>query len=214
MSKEVLDKLKAGLLSYDADAVAKAAKEVIDQGMDPLEAIKTLTTSVRELGDKYGVGEIFLPELIMASDTMKAGTAVLLPAIPPGQAPKSGTFVLGTVKGDIHEIGKEILGMTLSSAGFNVIDLGKDISPSAFAAAAERNNADIVGASAIMSTTIPIQKDIIEYFEVLGIRQKYKIMVGGGACSSDYARQIGADGYAKDAPEAVKVALKLMGEEV
>lgn len=211
--KEVFDKLKAALLSYDAEAVKKIAEEVIDEGLDPLEAIDILTTTVRELGDKYGTGEIFLPELIMIADAMNVGTAVLKLAIPSAEETLTlGTFVLGTVKGDIHDIGKTITGAMLSAVGFNVVDIGKDVPPSAFAEAAERNKANIVGASAIMSTTLPLQRDLIEYFEALGIRDKYKIMVGGGPCTEEYAREIGADGYGKDAMEAVKVATKLVGK--
>jgi len=212
--KEVFDKLKVTLLGYDVEAVKKVAKEVIDEGLDPIEAIDVLTTTVRELGNKYGTGEIFLPELIMTADAMQVGTAVLTQAIPPGEETHTlGTYVIGTVKGDIHDIGKTIAGAMLSAAGFNVVDIGKDVPPSAFAEAAERNKADIVGASAIMSTTIPAQRDIVEYFEALGIRKKYKIMVGGGPCTEEYAREIGADGYGKDAMEAVKVAMKLVGKK-
>ncbi len=211
--KEVFDKLKEGLLNYDEEVVEKAAKEVIDEGLDPLKALNILTTTVREIGDKYGAGELWLPELMMAADAAKAGTAVLMPAIPAGEgAPTLGTFVIGTVKGDLHEIGKTIVGAMLAAAGFNVVDLGMDVPPSAFAEAAQKNKADIVGASALMLTTIPMQRDIIEYFEALGIRGKYKIMVGGGACGSEYAKKIGADAYAENAVEAVKVATKLVAK--
>ena len=211
--KEAFDKLKEGLLAYDEEVVEKVAKEIIDEGLDPVEALAVLTTTVREIGNKYGAGELWLPELMMAADATRAGSAILTPAIPSGEGvPTLGTFVIGTVKGDLHDIGKTIVGTMLAAAGFNVVDLGIDVAPSAFAEAAQKNNADIVGASALMLTTIPTQKDVIEYFEALGIRGKYKIMVGGGACGNEYAKKIGADAYAENAIEAVKIATKLVAK--
>ena len=154
-----------------------------------------------------------MPELMMAAEANKSGTAILTTAIPAAEkVPTLGTFVIGTVKGDLHEIGKTIVGAMLAAAGFNIVDLGMDVPPSAFAEAAQKNKADIVGLSALMLTTIPVQRDIIEYFEALGIREKYKIMVGGGACRSEYAKKIGADAYAENAVEAVKVATKLVAK--
>ncbi len=211
--QEVFDKLKEALLNYDEEATEKVAEEVTNQGLDPIEAIDILATALRELGDKYGEGEVALPELILAADAMKAGTTVLMEAIPADKKPAAlGTFVIGTVKGDVHDIGKTITAAMLSAAGFNVVDVGKDVSPSAFAEAAKKNKADIVGTSAIMSTTIPMQREVIEYFEALGIRGEYKMMVGGGPCTEEYAKKIGADAYGKDAIEAAQVATKLMGK--
>ena len=211
--QEVFDRLKEGLLAYDAEGVGKAAQEVVDGGLDVLKAIDVLTSTIRELGAKFEAGEAFLPELMMGAEAMKAGTAVLTPAIPKGaKTSMLGTFVLGTVKGDIHDIGTTIVGTMLSAAGFEVVDIGVDQPPSAFAEAAERNRASIVGASALMSTTRPGWKDIIEYFKALGIRDKYKIMVGGGGeYTRGQAEEVGADGFGKDVAEAVRVATKLVG---
>lgn len=167
-----------------------------------------------EIGEKFGAGEVFLPELMMAGDAMKAGTEFLVSAIPEGvETPTLGTIVLGTVKGDIHNIGRNIVGSMLIAAGFNVVDIGCDVPNSAFAEAAEKHRADIIGASAIMATTIPMQKDLIDYLEALKIRHKYKIMVGGGSCTKKYAEKIGADGYGENAIEAVKIAKQLVSKK-
>ncbi|MBI4186597.1 MAG: cobalamin B12-binding domain-containing protein [Chloroflexi bacterium] len=211
MSEEVFDKLRQGILNFDPEAIEKAAKEVIARGLNALEAIDVLTGALREVGSKYEDGDAFLPEMMMAAEALKAGTAILAPAVPADEKmPAVGTFVIGTVKGDIHTIGKMIVGAMLATAGFNVVDIGIDQSPSAFAEAAEKNKANIVGASALMSTTRPGWKDIVEYFEALGIRDKYKIMVGGGGeHTRKYAEEAGVDGFGRDAVEAVRVALKL-----
>jgi trimethylamine corrinoid protein len=215
MSQEkILERLKAGLLSYDVETVEEAAREAIDAGIDIPGAIEVLTNTIREMGDKFGAGELWLPELMMAAETLRAGTTILTPAIPKGEGgPTPGTILIGTVKGDIHDIGKTILITMFEAAGFNVVDIGVDVSPSAFAEAAKRNKADIVGASAIMSTTLPGQRDVVEYFEAMGIREKYKIMVGGGACTGEYAEEIGADAYAEDAMEAIKIASELLNKK-
>ncbi len=208
--KELLDKLRKGLLAYDTEALDKAAEEAINEGI-VLEAIDTLTNTIQEVGDKFGMGEIFLPELMMAGDAMKAGMAVLMPAIPKGaEVPMLGTIVIGTVMGDIHDIGKTIVGTLLQAAGFNVVDIGVDIPPRDFVKAVRENNAVIVGVSALMATTIPVQKDMVEYFEATGLRKTCKIMVGGGACTREWAEAIGADGYGENAGEAIKVAKKLV----
>jgi len=210
--EEIFSKLREALLTYNAEALEKAAKEAINEGM-VIESIDTLTTTIQEVGDKFGKGEFFLPELMMAGDAMKAATAVLMPAIPKGAAiPMLGTVVIGTVMGDIHDIGKTIVATMLQAAGFNVIDIGINVPPRDFAKAVRENNATIVGVSALMATTIPAQKDVIEYFKATGLRERCKIMVGGGACTREWAEEIGADGYGENAGEAIKVAKKLVGK--
>lgn len=212
--KEIFDKLKEGIIAYDKEAVEKAAKEAVDEGLDILEAIDVLTTAIREIGEKYAEGVVFLPELMMAGDTMKAGMAVFEPKLKEmkKEVKEIGTVVIGTVEGDIHEIGKSIVGTMLTTAGFKVIDLGMDVSTEDFLKAAEENNIDIVGLSALMTTTMLKQKDVIEYFKEKGVRDKYKIIIGGGPVTKEYAEEIGADGYGKDADGAVDLAKKLLAK--
>ena len=216
MSKdEVLNKLREGLLGLDEDATEAAAVEAVDKGVDALEAANVLTETIREIGEKFSRFELFLPDLLLATDAMNKALAVLEPELRKGEAeaPSKGTVVIGTVKGDIHDLGKAIVGTMLTASGFKVVDVGKDVPNSAFLEAAEKYNPDIIGASATMTTTIPMQKELVEYLTALGVRDKYKIMVGGAAVSEEHAEDCGADGYATDAADTVKLAERLMKEK-
>jgi corrinoid protein of di/trimethylamine methyltransferase len=210
---DVFEKLRKAILNYDSEAVKKAAQEVIADGLDPLQAINTLTETLRQVGEKFEKFEIFLPELMMAGDAMKAGMSILLPHIPKEKVPKRACVLIGTVKGDIHDIGKTIVVSMLVAAGFEVYDVGVDVPASKFAEESMKVNPDIVAASAIMTTTVPMLKDLIEYFKAIGIRNKCKIMIGGAPVTKEYSEEIGADGYGADAFEAVNVAKKLVSKE-
>lgn len=144
------------------------------------------------------------------ADAFTVGLGILKEKIPKEKVPKVGRVVIGTVKGDIHDIGKNIVATMLVAAGFDVFDIGKDVTIPMFAETAEKVKADIIAASALMTTSMTIQKDLIEYFRAVGIRDKYKIMVGGGPVTQKYAEEIGADGYAPDAIKAVEVAKNLL----
>ena len=215
MSKEeILRELREGILSYDEGRVKNAARRALEEGMDPFLAIKDgLTPAIREVGEKFERMEIFLPHLMMAAKAMEAGVEVLEPALDKsqGQKVRLGKVVIGTVQGDIHSIGKNIVAMMLKAAGFEVIDLGVDVAVDKFIEAAERANADIIAASALMSFTKVTQRDLVEYMKAVGARQKYKLMVGGGPVNEEWAREIGADAYAEDAVKAVKAAKALLG---
>jgi len=192
------------------NAVVKVAKETIEKGVDPVKAIENgLSKGARIIGDKFERLEIFLPELLIAADAMKAGLDILLAKIPKDKTLRKGTVVCGTVKGDIHEIGKKIVAALLRANGFEVYDLGADVPTSKFIEEAGKVGADIIGLSALMSSTLAAQKDVIDYLKAVGERERYIVMVGGGPTTQDWANQIGADGYAKTAPEAVKLALKM-----
>jgi len=215
LSKEkIFERMRQGLLNYNADEVEKTSKEAVAQGIDPLEATNVLTDTIKELGEKFGRMEIFLPELMMAAEAMKAGVAVLEPAMKASKksVAKLGTFLIGTVKGDIHDIGKTIVSTMLTASGFKVVDVGNDAPSSAFLEAAESNKADIIGLSALMTTTMSSMEETINYFKEKGVRDKYKIMIGGAPVTKEYADEVGADGYGKDASEAVDVAKRLVAK--
>jgi len=170
-----------------------------------------LTKGIQQVGALFASGEYFLPELIIGAEAMKRALAVLEPAMAGDQSREVvGTVVIGTVEGDMHEIGKTLVGTMLIANGFKVIDLGVDLSADKFVAAVKENNADIVGASALLTTTMLQQKKIIEALAAEGLSDKVKVMVGGAPVTESYALEIGADGYAEDAISAVDLAFRLI----
>jgi len=206
--------LFAAVVAGDEELVKKIVQEGIEKNVDPLELIeKALIPGIREVGEKFERMELFLTGMMLSADAMKAGMNLLLPRIPKDKIPKRGTVVVGTVKGDIHEIGKNVLSALLIANGFDVHDLGSDIPASAFVRKAEEVNADIIAASALMTTTLPSQKDIIDYLESTGKRDKYLVLVGGGPASAEWAEEIGADGYAETAVEGASLATKKLQEK-
>jgi len=209
--EELLKKLSEAVVACDKEAVVKAAQQAIENGLDPVKAIeKGLSQGAIAVGNKFDKLEIFLTDLMMAADAMKAGLDVLLPLISKEKVLKKGTVVSGTVKGDIHDIGKNILSALFSANGFDVHDLGVDVSASKFIEEAEKFGADIIALSALMSSTISGQKDVIDYLRETGKREKFIVMVGGGPTTREWAEEIGADGYAETATEAVKIGLELI----
>jgi corrinoid protein of di/trimethylamine methyltransferase len=208
--KVVFKSLNDAILSYDSGAAEKAAKEAIKSKVDPVMAIeKGLVPAIEKVGDKFEKMEIYLPELMLAADAMKSAMVLLLPLIPKDKMISKATVVIGTVQGDVHEIGKNIVSNMLMANGFNVVDLGVDVKTTAFVEEAKRVNAKIIGASALMSSTIGSQKDIIDYLVSMKDRKKHAVMVGGGPTTGDWAKEIGADGWGEDAATTVKLANKL-----
>ncbi|OGS41863.1 MAG: hypothetical protein A3K67_08025 [Euryarchaeota archaeon RBG_16_62_10] len=186
-----------------------AAKAAIHAKMDPLNAIeKGLAPAIEKVGDKFEKMEIYLPELMLAADSMKSALALLLPLVAKGSKGSKATVVIGTVQGDVHEIGKNIVSSMLMAGGFNVVDLGVDVKTTAFIDEAKRNGAKIIGASALMSSTIGSQKDIVDFLVSSRERRKYAVLVGGGPTTKEWAKEIGADGCGMTAVEAVKLATK------
>jgi len=209
--EELFKKLSEAVIACDSQAVVEAAKQVIEKGIDPVEAIeKGLSKGAITVGEKFDKMEIFLTGLMMAADAMKAGMNILLPQISKEKIVKKGTVVSGTVKGDIHDIGKNILVALLRANGFDVYDLGADVPTSKFIEEAEKVNADIITLSALMSSTIGGQKDVIDYLKETGKREKFIIMVGGGPTTREWVEEIGADGWAETATEAIKLASELI----
>jgi corrinoid protein of di/trimethylamine methyltransferase len=208
--KRVLKSLSDAILSFDSAAAEKAAKEAIKAKLDPLKAIEEgLAPAIEKVGNKFEKMEIYLPELMLAADAMRSAMTLLLPLIPKDSMVSKATVAIGTVQGDVHEIGKNIVSNMLMANGFNVIDLGVDVKTTTFVEEAKRANADIIGASALMSSTIGSQKDIVDYLVSLKERKKFAIMVGGGPTTGEWAKEIGADGWGEDAATTVRLANKL-----
>lgn len=213
----VLEKLRKAVVTYDAEAAKEAAKESLEKGVDPVKAIhEGLAKGMEVVSRLFENEEIFLPHLLLAADAMKAGVELLTPAILEQKKMDelySGTVVLGTVQGDIHEIGASLVKVFLEAAGFKVYYLGRDIPVEDFIARAEEVNADIIASSALMTSTMPEQRKIEETLRKRGIRDRFITMVGGSPVSREWAEKISADGYAPDAVEAAKVAAKLLREK-
>jgi len=207
--EKILKDLQNAILGYDSTAAVRAAKAAIAAKMDPLVAIeKGFVPSIEEIGEKFEKMELYLPELMLAADAMRAGLALLLPLIPKGSKGAKATVIMGTVQGDVHEIGKNIVSSMLMAGGFNVVDLGVDVKTIAFVEEAKKSGAKIIGASALMSSTIGSQKDIVDYLVSSGDRKKHAVLVGGGPTTKEWAKEIGADGCGMTAVEAVKLATK------
>jgi corrinoid protein of di/trimethylamine methyltransferase len=212
--QELFGKLKQAIIEGDSDGLTRLVQSALDK-TEPLEMIENgMMPGMTEIGDKFSTGEVFLPELLMAAEAFQEAMKIVKPRLEASGASmkKQGTIVIGTVQMDIHEIGKNILINLLTPAGFEVHDLGVNVPASKFITKAEEVGADIIAASAIMSTTIPFQKDIIDALESKGLRDKYLVMVGGGVVTQEWSDKIGADGYADLASDGVKLAVKLMEE--
>ena len=203
---DVIENLRKAVLDLDADRARANAQEAIRLGIDPIEAIDDgLAKGVRTIGDKFAAGEAFLTELVMAGEAMKAGVEILRPIILKHklQRKSTGIVVIGTVRGDIHDIGKNIVAVMLEAASFEVNDLGVDVPPEKFVDKTE-SNGQIVAMSALLTVTIPEQKNTVQAIEKAGIRKNAKVAVGGAAVTPEWAREIGADGYSDNAVELFK----------
>jgi corrinoid protein of di/trimethylamine methyltransferase len=207
-AEEIYAKMQASIIDYDPDAAKAAASEVAAAGLDPVEALEQgFAGPIRELGKAFDRMEIFLPQLVMAADAMKAGMAVLEEAMKAGGGvlEKKGVVVLGTVEGDIHDIGKTVVGAMLQANGYAVHDLGVEVPAPRFIQAAEETGADIIGMSALLSTTMLFQRDVMELLRNKGLAEKYFVIVGGAPVSQEWADEIGANAFARDAVAAVQV---------
>jgi len=212
MVEEMFQKLAQAIIDGEPEDAKILAKDALEQGLDPLTCItQGLTKGIQEVGQLFADGDYYLPELIMGADAMKQALEILEPALVGDQKRDVvGCVVLGTVAGDLHEIGKTLVGTMLIANGFKVIDIGVDKSPDEFIAAIIEADADIVGASALLTTTMLQQKKLIESLKVAGLRDKVKVMVGGAPVTDIFSKEIGADGYAEDAISAVDLAFRLM----
>ncbi len=213
MSQEMFDKLAEAVIDGEPEDAVELAQQALDAGLDPLECINEgLTKGIDRVGALFAEGEYYLPDLIIGGEAMKDALAILEPALAANQEREvTGRVVLGTVEGDLHEIGKTLVGTMLTANGFEVTDIGIDKPASEFITAVKEANATLIGASALLTTTIPEQQKIIEALVEAGLRDKVKVMVGGAPVTQAWADKIGADGYAEDAIAAVSVAKKLVG---
>jgi corrinoid protein of di/trimethylamine methyltransferase len=212
-TKEIYAKMEKTVLDGDIDAAAELADEALRKGLDPLEVINEgYLIGLHKVGDLWEKGELFLPEMIQGAEAMKAAVAKLQPALLEKKESRKimGKVVIGTVQGDIHEIGKSIVGTMLSANGFDVVDLGADIPNEEFIKKTKEIDADIIGLSALLTTTMPEQKAIIELLKKEGLANKVKVIVGGAPVSQSWADEIGASGYAEDAVAAVSLCKTLM----
>ena len=213
MSEDMYGKLAQAVIDGEPEEAEELARQALDQGLDPLECINQgLTPGINRVGELFSSGEYFLPHLIIGGEAMKAALAVLEPALVGNQGRNVlGRVVLGTVQGDMHEIGKTLVGTMLTANGFLVTDIGIDKPAADFVAAVKETNATLIGASALLTTTMPEQQKIIEELKEAGLRDQVKVMVGGAPTSESWAEKIGADGYAEDAIESIALAKKLVG---
>ncbi|KPK10327.1 MAG: methyltransferase [Anaerolineae bacterium SG8_19] len=212
MSEELFTKLAQTVIDGEPEDAEALAKEALEQGLDPLECInKGLMVGIHKVGELFSCGDFYLPELIIGADVMKRALDVLEPALLGDQKREVvGKVVIGTVKGDLHEIGKTLVATMLTANGFQVIDIGVDKSAEEFIAAIREADADIVGASALLTTTMLQQKILVEAISEVGLRDKVKIMLGGAPVTDSFAKEVGADGFAEDAISAVDLAFRLI----
>ena len=195
----------------DDKKVVKLVKEALAKGLPAINILeKGLIPGVQALGQLFKDGQVYLPEILISTRAMNRGLEVLQPHLAGADIHKRGTVVLGTVEGDLHDIGKNLVGMMLGSNGFNVIDMGVDVSADSFVSAAKENNADIVAMSGLLTTTITYFPTVIKALEKAGLRNKVKVMIGGAPVSRAYADEIRAEGFAEDCTSAVDEAARLM----
>ncbi|MDJ0755013.1 MAG: corrinoid protein [Ardenticatenaceae bacterium] len=208
-----LDDIFNGVLDGDLTAVSAHVQEAVDAGVSPVRILQEgLIEAMDEVGTLFEEGEYFVPEMLIAARAMKAGLAILKPLLVSANVEPAVKVVLGTVQGDMHDIGKNLVAIMLEGAGFEIVDLGTDVAPETFIAAVEneQKNVDLIGLSALLTTTLASLEDTLLAIEQAGLRSRVKIIIGGAPVTAEYADQIGADGFAPDASQAVTVAKALL----
>jgi methylmalonyl-CoA mutase cobalamin-binding domain/chain len=215
LSDEIRNQLGEALANGDPDAAAALTRKALEQGVEPLDLIQqVIVPTLTRVGQDFQDFVIFLPELMSAGEAAEKATAILEEVIVASGKKLSspGTVVIGTVENDVHDIGKNILSTLLRSHGFKVVDLGRNVAPSAFLDAAQKEKADIVAMSSLMTTTRPATRSTIKLFKEVGLREQYKFVVGGGCVTQDWANEIGADGYSPDAASAVDMCKAILAK--
>ncbi len=214
MEKEkILENLAFAIVEGDEDKAVENAKAAMEAKLDPLETVENgLSKGMDDIGEKFGKGEVFLPELLMAANAFKSAMEILKPELEAQkmQTAQKGTILIGTVKGDVHNIGKDIVSTVLETKGFNVVDIGVDNDTLSIIQEAEKAQADVIALSCLMTTTMPAQREFIEVLEEMNLREKYFVIVGGGPVTQEWADEIKADGYGESAVEAPVLVKELI----
>jgi len=204
--------LAGAIIECDAAKADELTRKLVDEGAKPQEVInKGLISGMNVVGDRFKKGEMYVPEVMRAAKAMHAGMNIVKPLLAEGETSSTGKVVLGTVAGDLHDIGKNLVGMMMESGGMEVVDVGIDAPPERFAEAVKEHKPQIVGMSALLTTTMLAMKDTIEVLKEEGLRDSVKIIVGGAPVTQDFSDEIGADGWAPDAASAKELALNLIG---
>jgi corrinoid protein of di/trimethylamine methyltransferase len=207
-----LSELYDAILTGNAKKAEEVTKAALEEKTDPTELLaKYMIPAMDEVGKRFECNEYFVPELLIAARAMKTAMALMAPALSEAGAKAAGRVVIGTVQGDLHDIGKNLVASMLEGAGFEVVDLGVDVSPDKFIEAAREQDGSLVALSALLTTTMTQMKAVVEKLEAAGVRHKFKVMIGGAPITQQYADEIGADGYSDNASAAVALARKLAG---
>jgi corrinoid protein of di/trimethylamine methyltransferase len=213
--EELLEQIQDNLYGGNAEPVVAGVHELLGRGLTPYDVLtRGLIAGMDVVGEDFRTGRLFVPQVLMAAKAMKAGMEVLRPLLAETGAPRIGTLVIGTVKGDIHDIGKNLVGMMMEGAGFQVVNLGINTDVEKFLHALREHAADILGMSALLTTTMPYMRVVIQALKESGLRDKLIVLVGGAPLNADFAKQIGADAYCRDAATAVETAKRLMAEKM
>jgi 5-methyltetrahydrofolate--homocysteine methyltransferase len=208
---DILQEMATSLYNGDDTTVAALVQQALDEGMGPGEVLNGgLVAGMDEVGKDFKAGELFVPEVLIAARAMHAGMNILRPLLAESDVPSAGRYVIGTVKGDLHDIGKNLVKMMMEGAGFETIDLGTDAEPADFVKAVQEHKPDVLGMSALLTTTMVNMRSTIEALEEAGVRGAVKVMIGGAPVTQAFADEIGADAYAPDAASAVDVARELV----
>lgn len=213
MSEEILNELRNAIMDLDDVKSKTVAHKGIDAGLEPLDLINNgIRPALDILGERFSSGDLFLPELVLSAKAADAAVEILEPELLKrgGVSDKLGKVLIATVKGDIHDIGKNILALLMKSTGFEVVDLGVDKTEEEILSAAKEHGVSVIGLSALLTTTMPRMQDFIEYLQESGVRDQYKVIIGGAPVTEEFADEIGADGYGADATRAVEITKKLI----
>jgi dimethylamine corrinoid protein len=212
--RTLLDALKAAIIALDEGEAVVAAEKVVAAKVDPQLAIRyAIADAAITVGEKFDCGEYFLPQLVMSGDLMDVVTKILEKNIAKADRQQKKIIVIGTVQADVHSVGKNLVSTMLKASGFQIVDLGVDVPSATFIEKAKDLNADMIALSSLLTTTMPYQREVIDDLASMGLRDRFKVLIGGGPVTKEYAEKIGADGYGRDAIDAVEVAKKLLAVE-